>query len=192
MYIIYFYILVRYLIVLGLIISSVVFFVKTIKQRRPVLLIGFIVPLMIVSWMFFYGLVRKPVLDIEELCLNFDTLCNEDVIESDSLFITFGCEPEELINEIREGMNTDDKLLSGTIDNVQYLASYMYSDMLDPKNLGTYCGTYSGEVLLTKENKSLYITYIVSTSQKDPRAIFYSFKPSKIKISDYINQGINQ
>ena len=177
----------RYLIVIGLVVTAICFLIKTIKNQNTVLLIGVIAPVLVVVFMFSYGVIRKPAVDIEDMCGNFDNLYDHDEIDCSSCFISFFRLSEE-DNESFYYIIENEKLLSGTIDNVQYYATYMYSDMLDFKNLYTYCGNYEGQIYLIKEDKIIVVDYILRTSQKDPRAIFYSFKPSKIKISDYLGK----
>lgn len=178
----------RYLIVLGLIVSALLFLIKTIKNKKSLLLIGVIVPVFVIGFMFSYGTIRKPAVDIEDLCVNFDNLYDNDIIDCSSFYAAFLQLTEDDANESIKYIQAEKKILSGTIDNVKYFATYMYSDMLDFKNLYTYCGNYEGQILLVKGNQTIEVDYIIRTSQKDPRAIFYSFKPSEIKISDYANQ----
>ena len=176
----------RYLIAIGFIVAAIFFLVKTIKNQQAKFLIGVIVPILVVGFMFSYGIIRKPVVDIEDLCVNFDDIYNSDVVDCSSFYVAFLQLTEEDANESINDIQAEEKLLSGTIDNVKYYATYMYSDMWDFKNLFTYCGTYEGQILLVKEDKTIEVDYIIRTNQKDPRAIFYSFKPSDIKMSDYL------
>lgn len=185
MYIIYFYIIIRYLIVIGLVVTAICFLITIIKKQNTALLIGVIAPVLVVVFMFSYGVIRKPAVDFEDLCVNFDNLYNQDNIDCSSCFVSF-LQLSEDDNESLYYILENEKLLSGTIDNVQYYATYMHSDMLDFKNLYTYCGNYDGQIYLIKEDKIIVVDYILRTNQKDPRVIFYSIKPSKIKISDYL------
>lgn len=187
------YIIIRYAVAVALVISSVIFFIKTIKQHNLAFLVGIIMPLLVVVWMFLYGAVRKPAIDIEDVCINFDALYEEAEtfeIKDERMYVySYILEQEYASHNIWAMTNEyGDELITGNYNDVEYYATPMYSDMKIPENMRTYHGTCYGHVLFVKDARAFCVRYNIYTNPEDPRAIFYSFAPdADIKVSDYLN-----